>query len=153
MNLSLSQASSWDRPKLFIPTGSFELYTVHCINCHDNIPKEFEGEVLQDECPSCCPTNSIKALKAQTLIVYYTNDDSYLHCSRPSGSILSPDRNIVILQCVMLSSQSVKSTAIINRPPLHPKNNNSQKFIFGNWTKLEWLWKNRQFKQKASVCV
>jgi len=34
------------------------------INRHDNVPRDSTAEVLRARCPSCCPNNSAKALKA-----------------------------------------------------------------------------------------
>ena len=35
---------------------------------------------LQAGCPSCCPTNSVKALKAQALKALFHVDDIYSNC-------------------------------------------------------------------------
>jgi len=51
----------------------------------DNTPAPYHSVFLQAGCPSCCPTNSVKALKAlsEVTLYYIDNVSSALKCDVP----------------------------------------------------------------------
>jgi len=63
--------------------------------------------VLQAKCPSCCPTNSVKALKAKTKMYDNFNPDDHVFYNQPWHSLWSPYgiwQTIIFLRVVSFSS-------------------------------------------------
>jgi len=62
-NLDLLESGTWDSEWWWHKLGHMQICTLIQTHNHATIPRL---SFLQAECPSCCPTNSVKALKAIT---------------------------------------------------------------------------------------
>ena len=129
------------------PAGHHSIRTNHC-------PPPPSPHFLQARCPSCCPTNSVKALKATVLCYTIRMKFSFCFSVAISGLTLLADRQegcsaCKILLCVLFQDPTQPDIAAEKKASQTETLISSFTFCFGKKNDCDWYtccWRSCQVK-------